>query len=83
MPTAQTSDAGPTRLGVHRLFRAHVGRRSDRRTGLGDVRAVGAPRDSEVQQLDLFPAWPVDNEHVVRLQVAMDNAPLVGRSERL
>src|SRR5438552_15733613 len=56
------------------LLRRHVRRSADYGAGLREVRAgrVGQLGDAEIDQLDeIGPAVPVDEEDVVRLEVAV------------
>ena len=71
------------------LLRCHVGRRSHHGAGLGDVdrrrRVHGELRDPEVEQLDPLAARDLrigDQEHVVRLEIAMHDALGVRGAQR-
>lgn len=73
---------GIDRLTPHLLGR-HVGRRSDDDPGLGEL-TVGRPRlgDAEVEHLCLEAGSVRDEEDVVGLDVAVDDAGAVGGVER-
>ncbi len=71
------------------LLRAHVGRRAEYHALLSElrfargVRRFGAGGNAEVEQLDdvLF-TGPLDEDHILRLQVPMNDALLVRLRER-
>ena len=87
-PEAENIAPGIDVRAAFRLFRAHVGRRADELAGLRDrlIRlkiAGGGLGDSEVDHLGLRPAVMLPDEHVGRLDIAMNHALLVRVLDRL
>src|SRR3989304_2257290 len=60
------------------LFRRHISRRSHHQTGLGLERGVFAPGDTEIEDLGGSIGQDLN---VARLDVSMDDSPLVGEVE--
>ena len=91
MPSEKTSERAIDRLAL-RLLGRHVGDRADdaafdrellpghRRRQVVARRVLAQLREAEVQHLD---AALVADHHVAGLQVAMRDAPLVGRADRV
>ncbi len=72
-------------LGTEELLRAHVVRRADHAAGRGQAEALVVLTllgDPEVEHLHEGLAVDVDQEHVVRLDVAVDDAEAVRLAER-